>query len=183
MSLIEVLAISVALALDAFGVALSVAIDDRINKTKTLLLIFSFGFFQFLFAFVGGFSGNLFDKYIYTLPSLVGGIIILLVGIFMFKEGLSDEQKIKEIHWYIIIILGISVSIDALVVGFSTFNKLYSLYKLFIYSLIVGIVSWVLTAFSFLISKHVRRIHFVKEYSTFLGGVILILFGIKMIFF
>ncbi len=183
MALFDVMTISVALALDASGVALSLGLDERITKGRKLLSIISFGFFQFLFVFIGGLFGYFFNTYIYSLPSIVGGIIILAVGILMFREGFSKEEKFDNIKWYIILILGISVSIDALVVGFSTFNNFLSNYILFKNSLIVGIITSLLTAIAFLISKTICKICFIKKYSDFLAGIILILFGIKMIFF
>lgn len=183
MSLVGVVYISVALALDAFGVALSQGLDRGINKKRAILFIISFGFFQFLFAFIGGYCGCLFNRYIFILPTFGGGIIILIAGIFMSLQGFTEDKVIKKSHWYLVIILGISVSIDALVVGFSVFNMLFSKSTLLINSIIVGIITSLFTCVAFAISRHIRKIDFVKEYADFLGGIILILFGIKMIFF
>ncbi|RKD34185.1 manganese efflux pump MntP family protein [Thermohalobacter berrensis] len=183
MSLLEVIIISLALALDAFGVAISLGLDRRINKRRAFLFTLSFGFFQFLFAFIGGYSGNLFNRYIFTLPSVVGGTIILFVGILMLKDGYSNKQGIINFHWCLSIVLGICVSIDALVIGFSSFNGFKTIYSLFINSAIVGSITSFLTGISFIISKHVRNIKFISYYADFIGGIILILFGIKMILF
>jgi len=183
MSYIDLSMLSVALGLDAFGVAISLGLDKRMTKRKALAFIFSFGFFQFLFASIGGIIGNMFNKYIFNLPSVVGGIIILLVGILMLKEGLSKEEKIIELNFFMIILLGICVSIDALVIGFSAFDH-YSIIKLiFNYTSIIGIVTSALTLSAFIICKNMRKNNFIKKYSDFLGASILIIFGLKMIFF
>ncbi|MTI48271.1 MAG: hypothetical protein FH761_10540 [Firmicutes bacterium] len=178
----EVSAIGVALGLDAFGVGLSLGLDRRITKKLALLFVISFGFFQYFFVFIGGLVGNFFNTYIFAIPNVIGGIIILLVGILMFKEGLSQEEKFPRIHLTLIFILGICVSIDALVVGFSSFNIFYLKEVLFKNSIIVGFITAFLTGCAFIISKHIRKVNFVKEYAEFLGGIILILFGLKMIF-
>ncbi len=183
MSLYEIGAIAMALGLDAFGVGLSLGLDRRITKKLALMFVLSFGFFQYLFVFLGGIAGNLFNTYIFIIPNAIGGIIILLVGILMFKEGLSSNESLPKIEIILVFMLGICVSIDALVVGFSSFNIFHLTKVLFKNSVIVGAVTCSLTALSFIISKHIRKVSFVKEYAELLGGVILILFGLKMIIF
>jgi len=183
MSYIEVVIISIALGLDAFGVAVSLGLDRRINVRKALIFVFSFSFFQFLLVFSGGIGGNLFNKYIFTLPSVIGGIIILLVGILMVKDAFSEEKLVTKINWFVYIFLGLCVSVDAFVVGFSSFNELDDVFLLFDNSVIVGIITALLTILAFAISKKIRGMKFIKEYSDLLGGIILILFGIKMILF
>jgi len=183
LSTLELGIVSMALGLDAFGVAFSLGLDKRINRSRAFAFILSFGFFQFLFVCLGGLGGNLFNKYIFNLPSLVGGIIILLVGILMFREGLSKEDRIDTINFMLIIVLGICVSIDALIIGFSTFDAFDFKIILFENSVVVGIVTSCLTLLAFAVSRKIRRIHFIKKYADFLGGIILMLFGIKMIFF
>lgn len=183
MSLYEIGAIAMALGLDAFGVGLSLGLDRRITKKLALMFVLSFGFFQYLFVFFGGIAGNLFNTYIFMIPNAIGGVIILLVGILMFKEGLSKDESLPEIQLILVFMLGICVSIDALVVGFSSFNIFHLSKILFQNSIIVGVVTCSLTALAFIISKHIRKVNFVREYAELLGGVILILFGLKMIIF
>lgn len=183
MSLLELVLISVALGLDAFGVAISVGLDRRVNKFIAFWFILSFGFFQFFFAFIGGFAGSLFKKYFFALPGVVGGIIILLVGILMLKEAMSQEEPIKRISWILIILLGVCVSIDALVVAFSAFSTFGHGAIILKKSVIVGSVACGLTTIAFLICKKIRRVSFIKEYADILGGTILVLLGFKMIFF
>jgi putative Mn2+ efflux pump MntP len=183
LSAIDLGAISLALGLDAFGVALSLGLDKRINKIIALFFTFCAGFFQGFFVFAGGVAGEFFNRYICTLPHIVGGSIIILVGILMIREGFSDQEKIKKIHWLLIVILGISVSIDALVIGFSTFNVFYNKVILLEKSLVVSTITSIMTILAFFISRRIRIIHFFRKYADFIGGIILILFGIKMILF
>lgn len=183
MSPLDLGAISLALGLDAFAVALSIGLDSRITKKDVFFFVTSFGFFQFFFVFLGGYGGELFNRYICTLPSVVGGSTIILVGILIIREGMSQREKINKFHWVLVVILGMSVSIDALVVGFSTFNTFHYKIILLNKSLVVGAITCIMTILSFFISKNVRKVNFIREYADFLGGIILILFGIKMIFF
>mgnify|MGYP006278526125 CR=1 FL=1 len=183
MDLLEIILISIALALDASGVSVSMGIDKKIKKSDIAFFIISFGFFQFLFSFLGGYFGILFNEYVFTLPCKLGGFIIFIVGILMIKEGFCENEKINKFTWYIKLLLGISVSIDAFVVGFSVLNFLNSLFTIFRYSIIIGIITSFMTSISFKISTKIGKMYFVRKYADFLGGIILVFFGIKMMFF
>lgn len=183
-----VLLIPVALALDAFGVALSLGFSNKYKLRQLLVFCLSFGFFQFLLSFLGGVFGDLVNSYILSIPKVFGGMVILIVGIFMFKEAFHKndnedkrDSKEKKIFNNLYITLGISVSIDALVVGFTAYN-LHNISLIFLNTLLVGVVTLILSIFSLVLSTHLKKIHFITKYADFLGGVLLILFGLKMIF-
>ncbi|AID44227.1 hypothetical protein SFBM_0288 [Candidatus Arthromitus sp. SFB-mouse-Japan] len=182
----EILLIPIALALDAFGVALSLGFSNKYKFKQLMLFCLSFGFFQFLFSFMGGVCGELVNSYILAIPKLFGGIVILIVGILMFKEAMShcdeDDYEDKKLFNNLYITLGISVSIDALVVGFTAYN-LHNLSLIFLNTLLVGIVTLILSMFAVVLSMHLKKIKIITKYADFLGGVLLILFGLKMIFF
>lgn len=182
----EILFIPVALALDAFGVALSLGFSNKHKFKQLMLFCLSFGFFQFLFSFLGGIFGDVINSYILTIPKVFGGIVILIVGILMFKEALGhcdeDDYEDKKLFNNLYITLGISVSIDALVVGFTAYN-LHNFRLIFLNTLLVGIVTLILSLFAVFLSAHLKKIKIITKYADFLGGVLLILFGLKMIFF
>ena len=173
--------VSIALGLDAFSIAFSVGLNKKTTKRKALAIVIVFGFFQFLFAAAGGCFGGLFNMYIFHLSSRLGGIIVFLVGILAFKEGLSEEEKFGSINLIIIILLGMCVSVDALVIGFTLFNKFSFETLIFKNSSVVGLIASMLTAIGLVISKKARTNLFLKKYATLIGGIILMLFGIKMI--
>lgn len=173
--------ISIALGLDAFSIAFSVGLNKKTTKKKALGLIIVFGFFQFLFVTMGGYFGGLFNMYIFHLSSKLGGIIVFLVGMLMFKEGLSKEEKLTNLNLIIIMLLGICVSIDALVIGFTLFSNFNIETLILKNSPVVGLICSLLTAIGLIISKKARKSFFIKEYASLLGGVILLLFGLKMI--
>ena len=58
------------------------------------------------------------------MPSIIGGMIISLVGVVMIKEGFENEGKCPLLKPKMYFILGISVSIDAMVVGFTVLNNI-----------------------------------------------------------
>ncbi|MBU5454650.1 manganese efflux pump MntP [Caproiciproducens sp. MSJ-32] len=184
MSLKDIFLVAIALGMDAFGLTISLGINPRLKRKSKIAFILSFSFFQFLFILLGGIQGRIFNKYIVTIPDILGGITVFLLGIIMIiatfkKDDTDDELLIKKAMY---IILGISVSIDALVVGFTS---LYSvkIIIIFLYALIVGLVALLICLVGFISCKYIRKIDFVNKYSDILGGIILIGLGIKMIVF
>lgn len=183
MSLYELSTIAVALSLDAFGVALSIGLDKSIRKKNKFLFAISFGFFQFLFTFLGAIIGVIFNQYIASVPEVLGGIIIALVGALMIKEGFSKKEEKILLKTGMYFVLGISVSIDAMVLGFTVFNRFSNIYTITAYSIYIGIVTLVISLFGFWLSRILKRISIVSKFADFIGGIILIIFGLKMIFF
>ena len=181
MSLYYILSIAFALSLDAFGVALSIGLNKGLGYRKKILFCISFGFFQFLFALIGALIGIIFNKFITCVPNLIGGMIVVAVGVMMIVEGFNKKEQNILFNPKMYIVLGVSVSIDAMVVGFTTLNNL-NCYQLMINCLIIGIVSLIMTCMAFIISRYLRKIKLVSRYAEYIGGIILIMFGLKMIF-
>lgn len=185
MSLKELIIIGIALAMDALGISLSIGLNPVVKRDIKIKYILSFAFFQFLFFFVGGIFGYLFEKYVVAIPNIVGGIAIGVVGIMMFKEGLESEEKDHKLllKKSMIIILGISVSIDALVIGFTACHHIGSYILMGVNSIMIGLITLLICTTGFFLCRYIRRLDFVTRYADFLGGIILIIFAIKMIFF
>lgn len=183
MKLYDLLMISLALSLDAFGVAISVGLDDEVRLKNKLLFSVSFGFFQFLFALIGAYSGILFNTYIAAVPKVIGGMLISIVGVLMVKEGLNSKKEDILLNAKMYFVLGVSVSIDAMVIGFTAFNGVESNILRLNYTMLIGGVTFIISAVGFIIAKYLRRIEVVSMYADYLGGIILIFFGIKMMFF
>ena len=121
----DIILIAVALALDASGVSMGIACGTKLNMKNRISLILSFGFFQFLLALSGALLGNFINTQIIRISDIASGIIIFIIGIILFREGFKrDEECIyRRLTYWSIIILGISVSIDALGIGFSLLHK------------------------------------------------------------
>ncbi|PJI07367.1 MULTISPECIES: manganese efflux pump MntP [Clostridium] len=183
MNFYSLFVIAVALSLDAFGIAISIGLDNCVKRKNKVMFSLSFGFFQFLCTFVGAYAGFIFNTYIVAVPQIIGGIIIAFVGIFMIKDGFEHKEEKLLLSAKMYFILGISVSIDAAVVGFTVFNKLSSNFFIFMDSVFIGIVTFVLSVIAFIISRYLKKIDLVCKYADYIGGVILVIFGLKMMFF
>lgn len=183
MSIGSIILVGLALAMDASAIALSIGINPTVSRRGKFMFAFSFGFFQFLLSLIGAYLGLLFETYVVCIPNIIGGMIIAFVGVMMIKEGMENDEEDSVLdNPKMYAILGISVSIDAMVVGFTALNYTNLVSILFFNSIVIGIISLVLSLGAFFLARYVRRIDFVKKYADYIGGIILILFGIKMIF-
>ncbi|WP_251861209.1 manganese efflux pump [Clostridium sp. Marseille-Q2269] len=183
MGIQELFFIGLALSLDAFGVILCIGINKRVTLRSCLIFVVSFGFFQFFLSFLGGYTGIIFNKYIVPIPKIVGGIIIIIVGIFMISEGFTKKEQNIFLNKSIYFILGVSVSIDALVIGFTSLSCISNLFYLFMGSLFIGLITGTVCSLGVILSKYIKKISIISSYADYIGGVILILFGLKMLFF
>ena len=175
--------VGLALSLDAFGVALSIGLNRKVRFSNRLIFSLSFGFFQFLFSFIGAYAGVLFNTYITSVPGIIGGIIILIVGVLMIKEGMDEKEECLLFTPKMYIVLGVSVSIDAMVVGFSVLSVLADNYVILQNTSLIGLITLIISGIAFILSRFLNRIAIISRYADYIGGIILLLFGLKMIFF
>ena len=166
--------------MDAAGVTMAIGCGTRTNLKERLNVIFSFGFFQFLFALLGGLAGNYIDQHFFTISNYFSGTIIFLLGIFLIKEGYKNGEECiyRQLNFWTVFVLGVSVSLDALGAGFSLlFSLNYTL--IFQDSLIIGLIASVITAIAFKIVHYIKHIALVEKYADYVGGFILLLIGIN----
>ena len=185
MNLKDIIIVGVALTMDAVGVSISIGVNSAINKKNKIEFIISFAFFQFLFFFLGKISGNLFETYITAIPNVIGGIAIAIVGILMISDGFENKENDERmlLKKGVALILGVSVSIDAFVIGFTGFGYISSIIRIIFECSIVGFITLILCTFAFFLCRYIRKVEFISKYADFFGGVTLIIFAIKMIFF
>lgn len=183
MNIYSLFLIALALSLDAFGVAISIGICNCMTRRNKIKFCFSFGFFQFLFSLVGAYAGFLFNTYIACVPEIIGGAVISVVGVFMIKEGFENNADNLLLDPRMYIVLGTSVSIDALVIGFTVFNNISNHTLILVQTIFIGFVTFAISCIGFIISRYLRKIDIVTKYANFVGGTILLLFGLKMMFF
>ena len=151
MNLKDIIIVGVALAMDAVGVSISIGVNSTINKKNKIEFIISFAFFQFLFFFLGKISGNLFETYITAIPNVIGGIAIAIVGILMISDGFENKENDERmlLKKGVALILGVSVSIDAFVIGFTGFGYISSIIRIIFECSIVGFITLILCTFAF----------------------------------
>ena len=182
MDFITILFIGIGLAMDASAVSLAkgMSLDKDQVKKYAFILALTFGFFQALMPAIGYFTGSHFAEYIQSIDHWIAFILLSLIGINMIHEGKEekeDEAKIHSIPFKNILLLAIATSIDALAVGVSfAFLKV----NLFLAITTIGITTFIL---SFVchstLGKKLGSLF--EKYAEYLGGIILILLGIKIL--
>ncbi len=177
----NIIVIALALALDAAGVSLGLGCSSDLNKREKGFIIIFFGFFQFLFLLLGSLLGNYIDNNIFKISNYLSGIVILFLGLLLLKEGYENQESdYKELSLWTYVILGISVSIDALGVGFSVLYNM-TMIEIINSSVVVGLIASLLTFVSISVVEYIKDIELVEKYADYFGGVILVIFGLKML--
>ncbi|WP_018248644.1 manganese efflux pump MntP [Orenia marismortui] len=178
----NIIFIAVALALDAFAVALGLGCGNQLRAKEKFLIVLSFGFFQGLFAIIGAQLGNYINSNLFDFGNYIGGIIILIIGILFLKEGYESDDACVYMDFspWTYIILGISVSIDALGIGFSVLYNL-SIIPILSNGTTIAVITAILTALSLMIVKYIKNFGIVERYANYLGGAILVIFGLNML--
>lgn len=179
LNLISVFLIAVALAMDAFSVSLTKGFTQKyLSKMEKLYYGLFFGFFQFMMPILGYYCVSTVSSIIESFASIIGFTLLLLIGLNMIRESLSgdgeditDDFSFKEVT-----LLAIATSIDAFAVGI-TFALLND--PIMISSIIIGVVAFAFSIAGIYIGRQLGD--WLGDKFQILGGVILILIGIKIL--
>lgn len=183
--IIQSVALGVALAMDAFSVSMANGLNDPgMKKKKMCVIAGTFAGFQFAMPMIGWFCvttiKEIFEMFERFIP-WIALILLLFIGGNMLLDGIrggEEEEHSAELGVKLLIVQGIATSIDALSTGFTT--SAYSVFQAFISSLIIAIVTFVICIAGVKIGKKFGVKLAGK--AQILGGVILILIGLKICF-
>lgn len=170
MNIIEIILISISLSMDAFTISICEGIKNG-NKNITL----SFALFQFIMPIIGYYLGNILSNRIINYHSYLSSILLIIIGIMMIKEkkiSINNNINFKET-----ILLSIATSIDAFVIGISfSFNNT----NILLSSIIIGLITFIICNIGYYLGNLLnKKIH---QYANVIGGITLIIIGIKMLF-
>lgn len=177
-----VLPIALALAMDAFAVSVGLSVSQKgLSRNQVFRLATGFGFFQFLMPLLGWLAGQTIIESIKTVDHWVAFGLLAVIGTKMIYESFKSETSISNedndsTKGFVLFILSVATSIDALAVGLS-FAAL-DLPVLFP-SLIIGVVAFIMTVVGTKIGPIFGRL--VGKRAELIGGCVLILIGIKIL--
>ncbi len=181
MSILELIFLSIALAMDCFAVSFSAGGLQKELRLRHALIIGSFfGLFQGFMPLIGYFGGQAVVSYIERFAHWIAFGILLIIGLKMMFEALRPEKGGKGINIMkptTLLVLSIATSIDALAVGFS-FSMLDV--RIWIAVLIIGFGSFLFSIGGFYMGKFLSQ-RIKPTYAEILGGLILIGIGIKIL--
>ncbi len=179
MGIIELLFVAVGVSMDAFAVAICKGLASEGNHKKTALLCgLWFGIFQMIMPIIGYLLASLFANYIEAFDHWVAFILLVLLGANMIKEAFSKEteKQKNDLSFKKMFALAIATSIDALAIGI-TFAVLDT--NMFLAIPLIGAFTFTLSFTGTIIGKKFGEKY--KSKATFIGGLILILMGIKIL--
>lgn len=180
MHTIYLLFIAIGLAMDAFAVSISSGIViKRLHIRHALKIAFYFGGFQALMPVLGWLTGRGSRSFIEDIDHFVAAAILFFIGGKMMYESreVGEEKGVEDIRHRTLLILAIATSIDAFGVGL-TISLIGE--GIFFSALIIGLVSFLLSFIGVYIGDHFG--HFMEERMEVMGGVILILIGLHILY-
>ncbi len=178
MNIIETLLVSFALAADAVAISICYGLSLNNNFKKSLIVGFSFGIFQAIMPILGYILGDTFNHLIRSIDHYVAFSLLVFIGSKMIYETKNNKSdKYNDLNFKSLIILSIATSIDALTFGIA-YRFAYTT-NIFFTSLIIGLVTAILCSIGVKIGNTFGSKY--KNVSQIIGGVVLILFGIKIL--
>jgi manganese efflux pump family protein len=186
MPFITLFAIAVALAMDAFAVALATGICLRTARTaQTLRMASAFGLFQAVMPVIGWTLGLTVRDHIEAYDHWAAFGLLALVGGKMIWEGLGNKQESEEncspkdpTRGVRLLVLSVATSIDALAVGLS-FSVLGE--PIAFPALVIGAVCFAVTVLGVKLGCLAGRMSAVSRYAELLGGATLVAIGLKIL--
>lgn len=179
MGIVELLLLSIGLAMDAFAVSICKGISmKKMNWKKAIIIGLYFGEFQALMPTIGFFLGSAFQNLITSIDHWIAFLLLTIIGGGMIKEsfGNDSENRNDDVSFKTMIVLAIATSIDALAVGITfAFLKV----NLILAVSLIGIITFVLAVAGTKIGNKFGDKY--ESKAELVGGVILVLLGIKIL--
>lgn len=178
-NLTEAVFLGAALAMDAMAasVALGASNRERFNWQKIAVTAGTFGFFQFLMPLIGFIGSSFAEHLVQNYGSIVAGILLILIGGKMLFDKAEDEKKTFSISK--VLVLGLATSVDALLVGVS--YRCMHRCDIIADITVIGVVTAIISIAGCLAGRCSGK--FLGKHCGILGGGVLIMLGLKVIFF
>ncbi|ETS93497.1 manganese efflux pump MntP family protein [Veillonella sp. AS16] len=180
MSLIEIVLISIGLAMDAFGVSIGKGLTIPVGSNgRKITLAFLFGLFQFIMPVIGWLIGRQFIDIISDWDHWIIFGLLGYLGIAMIRDGLSDEHDDDDkpfLGVWEMLMLSVATSLDAMAVGLTFAFLPINVWEA---SAIIGLITFGISLIGIYLGKFMGR--FVGKYAGILGGGVLILIGTKIL--
>lgn len=168
--------LAVAISLDAFSMALGLGVYAY-SKKEIFKIGNVVGFFHIFMPFIGIMIGRLLSDRFGMITTIFAGLLIVLLGLQLIYSSIKVENNRKVPTELSIWLFAFSVSLDSFSAGLSL--GMVGV-KQWISIVFFGIVSMVFTWTGLYLGGKVQVI--AGRYSEMLGGIILLLFGVRILF-
>lgn len=174
---ITILIMALALGMDAFslGIGMGVRGIRLLNIARVSLVI---GLFHILMPLMGMFMGQYVSTLLGDVATAAGGALLVVLGAHMVYTALRGDSSIAFDHrsFWGLLLFALMVSIDSFSVGVSL-GMFAS--DILLTVLTFGLFGGGMSVLGLLLGRRVG--HWVGEYGEALGGIILLVFGIRFL--
>lgn len=180
-AMIEILLISVSVAMDAFAVSIGKGLTvTRVRPVDVIKTALWFGGFQALFPLLGFFAANTFSKYVTAVDHWIIFALLAFIGGNMIREAFDEEEEnsreTAQFDWRHMLPLAVACSIDAFAVGVSfAFMQVNIWFSV----IVIGVVTGAFSAAGLYIGR-VFGARWQKP-AQIAGGAVLVLIGLKVL--
>ena len=180
-AMIEILLISVSVAMDAFAVSIGKGLTvTRVRPVDVIKTALWFGGFQALFPLLVFFAANTFSKYVTAVDHWIIFALLAFIGGNMIREAFGEEEEnsreTAQFDWRHMLPLAVACSIDAFAVGVSfAFMQVNIWFSV----IVIGVVTGAFSAAGLYIGR-VFGARWQKP-AQIAGGAVLVLIGLKVL--
>ena len=179
MGLIELFLIAVGLSMDAFAVSVCKGLAmPKCTFKKAAIVSLWFGGFQALMPAIGYILGAQFQEAIASIDHWIAFVLLALIGGNMIHEALDNDEEEADASLDVktMFLLAVATSIDALAIGIT-----FAFLKVNIIPAVcfIGIVTFIISFAGVKIGNVFGARY--KNKAEIVGGIILILLGLKIL--
>jgi manganese efflux pump family protein len=182
MGSLSLLALAVALAMDAFAVAIVTGLTlNPMTRRHVFRLSFHFGLFQALMPTIGWLVGAAVYRYISAFDHWVAfGLLAFVGGKMLWEAGHDDKgespRTIDPTAGWSLVVLSVATSIDALAVGLSL-AMIGS--TIVVPAVVIGVVASGFTGAGMVLGRRIGALW--GKRVEVVGGLILVGIGVKIV--
>lgn len=175
---ITLMILAVAISMDAFSLGFGVGVGG-IRFRQILKVSMVIGLFHVLMPLIGILLAHSLSNYIGNLATLLGGWLLIFMGLRMVWTAIMESDHIKPVPMYGLnmILFSLTVSMDALSIGFSL--GLFSV-NTWLTVILFGFWGTIMSILGLVLGRHVG--HWLGHYGEAMGGCVLLILGCKFIF-
>ncbi len=167
-----------ALGTDATSVAMAIGMNG-IKRGQISTTSITVGLFHIIMPLTGLYLGRIFGSFLGNMASIIGAVIIIILGINMLRESFSNKNvSYINLNRWQMVLLALSVSLDSFSAGFGL-GTFFSI-RTSTVVITIGIVAALMTAVGMIVGKNLGNI--LGDKAEAVGGIVLILIGLKILF-
>ena len=177
MSALDILLISIGMAMDSFAVSVCKCLSiKKAGIPEGVKCGIYFGGFQALMPVIGYYLGRLFAELIVKIDHWIAFGLLLFIGLSMIKESRETEKVDDKMDVRTMLILAVATSIDALSIGVTL---AFVDVNIWVVVSSIGIVTFLFSLVGVLIGRRVGSM--LGNRAKVIGGLILIYLGVKIL--